>query len=74
LPEGRYTISNFEMGGQEVFIVRGDHTPTVTLTSERIEGETDKTEVVLSKDGDRWHFDKLMIAGEGSSYQLLNTK
>jgi hypothetical protein len=74
LPVGQYTITSFEMGGQEFFIVRGDHTPTVTLPSERIEGDPDKTEVVLSKDGDQWHFEKLSIAGEGTVYQFLNAK
>jgi len=74
LPAGQYQITNFEMGGQDFFIVRGDHTPTVTLPSERIEGETDKTEVVLSKDGDQWHFDRMTVAGEGATYQFQNAK
>jgi hypothetical protein len=74
LPVGEYKITNFEMGGQDFFVVRGDHTPTVTLTSERVLGDTDKTEVVLSKDGDQWHFDKLRVAGEGATYQFMSAK
>ena len=74
LPVGQYTISNFEMGGEEMFIVRGDHTPVVTLTSSRAEGDSDKTELTLSKDGDQWHFDKLTVAGESQAFQFLNTK
>jgi hypothetical protein len=74
LPAGQYVIGNFEMGGEEFFVVRGDHTPAVTLRSEREPAETDKTEVVLSKDGDQWHFDKLTIAGEGEAFQFVNVK
>ena len=74
LPVGQYTISNFEMGGEEMFVFRGDHTPAVTLTSTRTDGDTDKTELTLSKDGDQWHFDKLTVAGEPSVFQFLNTK
>jgi hypothetical protein len=74
LPVGEYKITNFEMGGQDYFVVRGEHGPTVTLSSERILGDTDKTQVVLSKDGDQWHFDKLMVAGEGATFQFQNVK
>jgi hypothetical protein len=74
LPAGQYVIGNIEMGGEEFFVVRGDHTPVVTLKSEREPNETDKTEVVLSKDGDQWHFDKLTIAGEGETFRFVNSK
>jgi hypothetical protein len=74
LPAGKYVIGNFEMGGSEYFVIRGEHTPTVTLPTERILGETDKTEVTLTKDGDQWRLDKLSIAGEGASFQFLNAK
>jgi hypothetical protein len=72
LPVGHYTITDLEMGGQEFFIVRGDHTPTVTLASERIVGDADKTEVVLSRDGDQWRFDKLTV--DGATYQFTSAR
>ena len=33
-----------------------------------------KTEVVFTKDGDTWHFDKMFIEGEGIGYEFLNLK
>jgi hypothetical protein len=75
LPVGEYEISNFEMGGEEMFIVRGDHSPVITLASARTDaGTTDKTELTLTKDGDQWHFDKLTVAGEPQAFQFLNVK
>jgi hypothetical protein len=74
LPVGEYTIDSFEMGGQEFFIVRGEHTPAVTLLSERVDADADKTQVTLSKDGDQWHFDKLTIEGESQAFQLRSGK
>lgn len=78
LPVGAYTITSFEMGEEEVFIVRGEHTPAVTLISERVDSGSDKaadkTHVTLSKDGDIWHFEKLTVEGEASAYQFLNAK
>ncbi len=74
LPEGQYRINSFEMGGQEFFIVRGEHTPAVTLLSERVDADSDKTQLTLSKDGDQWHFDKLTIEGEGQAFQLRSGK
>jgi hypothetical protein len=74
LPEGQYTISNFEMGGEEMFLVRGDHTPVITLLSSRTDSDTEKTELTLSKDGDQWHFDKLTVEGQPQAFQFLNAK
>jgi hypothetical protein len=74
LPAGQYVISSFEMGGEEIFIVRGNHTPVVTLLSERTGGDAGKTQVTLSKDGDQWHFDKLSVEGDNSTYQFVNSK
>ncbi len=74
LPAGHYVFSSFEMGGEEMFIVRGDHTPTVTLHSERVDGDPNKTQLTLSKDGDQWHFERLSVEGDNSAYQFLNGK
>jgi hypothetical protein len=74
LPSGHYTISSFEMGSEEYFVVRSDRgTAVATLQAQPIDGESDskETKVVFSKDGDTWHFDKLELAGEGASYQFL---
>jgi len=74
LPEGQYTISNIEMAGEEMFLVCGDHTPVVTLLSARVDGDTDKTELTLTKDGDQWHFDRLAVEGQSQVFQFLNVK
>ena len=78
LPSGQYTISSIDMrDGDEYFIVRGEHTPTVTLQAQRIEASTDnakQTEVVFSEQGDQWHFDKMFLKGGSSGYQFVNGK
>jgi hypothetical protein len=72
LPSGHYTLSNFEMGAEEYFIVRTDRGAAVaTLQAQPIDGNSSTTKVVFSKDGDVWHFDKLELAGEGASYQFF---
>jgi hypothetical protein len=72
LPAGQYTMSPVEMNdGNQYFVVRGDKTPTVTLMSQRVDtGETNKTQVTLSKDGDTWHFDKLLVEGDTIGYEF----
>jgi hypothetical protein len=35
-----------------------------------MQAQSDKTQVVLAKDGDNWSIDKLVIAGDGVSYQF----
>jgi hypothetical protein len=74
LPAGQYVMSGFEMAGEDLFVVRGEHTQPVTLRGMRIDSDSDKTEVTLSKDGDTWHFDKLTVAGEGEAYQFVGVK
>jgi hypothetical protein len=74
LPSGHYTLSSFEMGAEEYFIVRTERGAAVaTLQAQPIDNDSDgaKTKVVLSKDGDVWHFDKLELEGTGPSYQFL---
>ena len=34
-------------------------------------GDNNKTQVVLSKDGDSWHFDKLFVEGDGTAYEFV---
>lgn len=74
LPAGQYVITSFEMGGEDLFTVRGEHTPALTLRAMRVESDSNDTRVTLSKDGDLWHFDKLTVAGEGQAFQFLSTK
>ncbi len=72
LPSGHYTLSSFEMGAEEYFIVRSDRGAAVaTLQAQPIDGDGTTTKVVFSKDGDVWHFDKLELAGDGAGYQFL---
>lgn len=79
LPGGEYTISSFDMAdGDKYFIVRGDHTPVVTLQGQKVDqneitpATSNGTQVVLSKDGAEWHFEKLFALGTG--YQFVNSK
>jgi len=76
LPSGHYTMSAFEMGGEQVFVVRGDSGKAVTIPAQNVQNESspDKSEVVFSKDGNAWHFDKLVIAGDSQSYQFNSVK
>ena len=75
LPSGEYTISSVDMGDSEVFVVRSPGNPTVSVMAEKIDAQDeDKTELVLTKDGDNWHFDKLFIRGDEIGYQFLNAK
>jgi hypothetical protein len=67
-------ISSFEMAGEDLFVVRGEHTAPVTLRGVRVDSDSDKTEVTLSKDGDTWHLQKLTVAGEGEAFEFLGTK
>lgn len=72
LPSGHYTLSSFEMGSEEYFIVRTDRGAAVaTLQAQQIDGDSAQTKVVFSKDGDVWHFDKLELAGDAASYQFV---
>lgn len=76
LPSGEYTLDSLDMtDGDEYFIVRGDHTPSVTLQAQKIDAtDQSKTQVVFSQDGDAWHFEKLFVKGVGNGYQFVNIK
>ena len=63
-------MTSYQMGGEDLFVMRGDHTPVVTVRGQRIDSDSDRTEVTLKKDGDTWHFDKLKVAGEGEAYRF----
>ena len=73
LPSGQYTISGLEMSdGNEYFVVRGATTAAVTLQAQRIEAtEGSTTQVVFSKDGESWHFEKLSLEGDGTAYEFV---
>ncbi len=75
LPSGEYTISSVDMADGELFVVRSANNPTVSLLAEKIGSpDQNKTEVVFTKDGDTWHFDKLFLQGDETGYQFINVK
>lgn len=78
LPTGEYTISSFEMSdGDGYFIIRGDHTPTVTIQAQKIDVDAEgakQTEVVFSQDGSGWHFEKMFLKDDSTGYQFVNIK
>ena len=61
-------------GGTGYLLVRSPSS-AVTLQAQIIDApERGRTEVVLTKDGDNWRFDKMFMAGGGEGYQFLNLK
>jgi hypothetical protein len=73
LPGGTYTMSPMEMSdGAEYFVVRGAKTEPLILSAQKSEDEAaaKKTEVSFSEAGGTWHFGKLSIEGEKTSYEL----
>jgi hypothetical protein len=74
LPEGEYTIASLSMNGSDdMFVIRAEKGNAVAMLQGQkvlLPGQSDKTQVVLSKDGDNWSIDKLVIAGDGVSYQF----
>jgi len=72
LPSGQYTLTTLEMtDGNEYFVVRGQNTPTLTMQAQRVDvNQDEKTRMVLSKDGDTWHFDKLYVEGDSNAYEF----
>jgi hypothetical protein len=75
LPSGDYTISSVDMADGELFVVRSANNPTVSLLAEKIGSpDQNKTEVVFTKDGDNWRFDKLFLQGDETGYQFINVK
>lgn len=76
LPSGEYTISSLNMSeGDNYFLIRSANGSAVTMQVQKIDSpDPDKTQVVLSKDGDTWHIDKMFIQGENAGYQFVNIK
>ena len=76
LPSGEYTISNLNMpNGDEYFLVRDVNGHAATLQAQRIDSDDQsKSQVVFSKDGDTWHFDKMFVQGDDAGYQFINIK
>jgi hypothetical protein len=72
LPSGQYTISGMEMSdGKEYFVVRGAKTAPVTLKAQKIDAaDGSKTQVIFSRDGEAWHFEKLFLEGDGTAYEF----
>jgi len=76
LPEGTYVLESIDMtSGMEYFVVRGEHGAVATLQAVKRDTETSaKTEITLDNDGGRWHFDKLQISGDSTTYVFQNVK
>jgi hypothetical protein len=73
LPSGTYTLSPMDVGdGAGYFVVRGENTSPVVLSAQKSEDldAAKKTEVTLSETGNTWHFGKLAIEGNKTSYEL----
>jgi hypothetical protein len=74
LPAGNYKLTEFAMGGKEYFVVRGEHGAVAALPAVLTGEDASKTEVVFSKDGETWRFERLAIAEDGTVYSFANTK
>ena len=58
--------------GDDVLIIRSDKGTTIALPAQKVAlpSSADKTQVVMSKDGDTWSLDKMVIEGAEVSYQF----
>jgi hypothetical protein len=74
LPAGNYKLTELTMGGKDYFVVRGEKGEVTTLPAVLTSDDASRTEVVFSKDGDTWRFDRLAIAEGGAVYSFANTK
>ena len=77
LPSGEYTISPIDVAnGDEYFVVRSAHSSPVTLQAQKVpvSDESLATQLVFTREGDTWHFDKMIVEGQGSGYQFVNVK
>lgn len=74
LPSGQYTISAVDMAsGDDVFIIRADKGNAVaTLQAQKVilSTQAEKTQITVSKDGETWSLDKMVIEGADVSYQF----
>jgi len=71
LPSGHYVLVSQQMGDEDYFLVRGDHGNSAILQAQPTEGvDAAKTQILFTKDGDVWHFDRLELAGESAGYQF----
>jgi len=76
LPSGAYTISSLNMSeGDDHFVIRSANGQAVTMQVQKIDSpDQDRTQVVISKDGDTWRLDKMFIQGGNTGYQFVNPK
>ncbi|MEP6715937.1 MAG: hypothetical protein ABJC09_10200 [Terriglobia bacterium] len=76
LPSGEYTISSLDFSrGDGYFVIRSANSPAITLQAQKVTAnENLATQVVFTRDGDTWHFDKLFIEGNKDGFQFLGTK
>ena len=75
LPSGQYTISSVDMAsGDDILVIRSEKGNVVaTLQAQKtyLNNRAEKSQVVLSRDGDTWNLDKLFVEGDGISYQFV---
>ncbi len=73
LPSGDYTITTIDMAGEDIFVIRAENGSAVaTLQAQKVILATraEKSGVSLSKDGDTWSIDKLVVEGDGVEYHF----
>lgn len=73
LQAGTYTLSPMEMSdGGEYFVVRGENATPVVIPVQKSDNLTaaKKTEITMSETATGWHFDKLTVQGDSTSYEL----
>jgi len=75
LPSGNYTISSVDMNaGEDILVIRsekGDVVATLQAQKTYMNNRSEKSQVVLSRDGNTWNLDKLFVEGDGVSYQFV---
>lgn len=75
LPSGEYTISTIDMAGNDELLVirseKGNLVATVQAHKSVSLTPSDKTQVILAKDGNNWNLDKLTVEGDEVAYQFV---
>jgi len=74
LPAGNYKLTEFTMNGKDYFAVRGENGAVAALPAVLTGEDASRTEVVFSKDGETWRFNRLAIAEDGTVYSFPNLK
>ncbi len=71
LPAGEYTVRELaSTGNSAVLQFCDDKGPKATVVAQEIPAETDRSEVTLKSDGERFEVDKILLAEHDYGFQI----